>query len=331
VRRSALLAVLVAAAAVPLLAQPPLQDGQGSPQPPVFRSQANLVSLNVSVVDAAARYVTGLQPADFAVYEDGVKQDVRFFESNAVPIDLILLVDTSASMTDKMDAVHQAALGFLHTLRNGDRGAVVAFSDTVSILQPLTGDRASLEKAVESTHAHGATALNNAIYIALKQFGSLARKDGEVRRQAIAVVSDGDDTASLVTFDDVLALARKTGVNIYTIGLHSKTDVQRIAQERHRYFNEAEYAMRTLARETGAQAFFPLDLSELKGVYAAISSELATQYSIGYVPANGRQDGRFRRIIVQIVSRPELRLRTRLGYIAEPERATVTSTGSLPQ
>src|SRR5262245_39383979 len=159
VRRSALLAFVVAAATVPLLAQSPVQDLQASQPPPVFRSQASLVSLNVSVLDSAARYVTGLQPADFAVYEDGVRQDVRFFESNAVPIDLIVLVDTSASMSNKMDAVHQAALGFLRTLRDGDRGAVVAFSDTVTILQPLTGDRVALDKAVESTHAHGATAL----------------------------------------------------------------------------------------------------------------------------------------------------------------------------
>ena len=329
-RRSVLSSLLAVVTAVPLLGQAPAQDVQGS-QPPVFRSRASLVSLNVAVLDGAARYVTGLQPADFAVYEDGVKQDVKFFESNAVPIDLIVLVDTSASMSDKMDAVHQAAIGFLHTLRDGDRGAVVSFSETVNVVQPLTGDRASLDEAVLSTHAHGATALHNAVYIALKQFGQLARQDGEVRRQAIAIVSDGDDTASLVTFDDVLSLARKTGVNVYTIGLHSKYETQRIVQERHRYFNEAEYSLKTLARETGAQAFFPLDIAELKGVYSAISSELANQYSIGYVPANGRLDGRFRRIIVQVVSRPELRPRTRLGYVAEPEHTVLLSTGSLPQ
>jgi hypothetical protein len=106
--------------------------------------------------------------------------------------------------------------------------------------------------------------------------------------------------------------------------------VQRIAQERHRYFNEADYSLRTLARETGAQSFFPLDLNELRGVYSAISSELACQYSIGYVPANARLDSRFRRIIVQIVSHPELRLRTRLGYVAGPDHApATTSSGSM--
>jgi len=313
--------VLVSAfalAAAPVLAQSPATSDI---QLPTFRSGASLVSLNVTVMDGGAKYVTGLQPGDFAVFEDGVKQDVRFFESTNVPVDLFVLLDTSASMTDRMDVVHQAAIGFLRTLRAGDRGAVVAFSDSVSVVQPLTEDRSLLEKAIESTHAHGATALNNAIYIALKQFGQQTKQDGEVRRQAIAVLSDGEDTSSLVSFDDVLSLARRMGVNIYTVALQSKYAGQRQAQDGlKRYFSESDYSMKMLARETGAQSFFPALVTELKGVYASIAAELASQYSIGYVPANNRTDGRFRRVVVQITSRPELKPRTRLGYTADGDR-----------
>ena len=313
-RHLALLAAL--ALATPTFAQ----DTQpGDVHVPTFRSGASLVSLNVTVSDGN-RFVTGLQPADFAVYEDGVKQDVRFFESTSVPLDLFVLLDTSASMTDRMDVVHEAAIGFLKTLREGDRGAVVAFSDTVSIVQPLTGDRPLLEKAIDSTRAHGATALNNAIYIALKQFGLQPRQDGQVRRQAIAVLSDGEDTSSLVTFDDVLSLARRMGVSIYTVSLQSKYAGQRQLQDgTRRYFSESDYSMKMLARETGALSFFPALATDLRGVYAAIGAELASQYSIGYVPANARNDGRFRRIVVQVRSRPELKPRTRLGYTAEGE------------
>jgi Ca-activated chloride channel family protein len=302
-------------AATPAFAQPPEPPAA---QTPTFRSGASLVSLNVTVMDGSARYVTGLQSGDFAVFEDGVKQDVRFFESTTVPIDLFVLLDTSASMTDRMDVVHEAAIGFLKTLRTGDRGAVVAFSDTVTVVQPLTEDQPLLEKAIESTRAHGATALNNAIYIALKQFGQQARQDSGVRRQAIAVLSDGEDTSSLVAFDDVLGLARKMGVNIYTVGLQSKYAGQRQAQDGvRRYFSESDYSMKMLARETGAQSFFPSVVTELKSVYATIAAELASQYSLGYVPVNNRNDGRFRRVVVQINSRPELKPRTRLGYTAE--------------
>jgi Ca-activated chloride channel family protein len=290
-------------------------------QPPTFKSGAALVALNVTVQDASARFVTGLQPADFAVYEDGVKQDVRFFEATSVPVDLIVLIDTSSSMTDKMDVVHEAATGFLRTLRDGDRGAVVSFADSVSVVQPLTTDGEMLDKAVRSTFAHGSTALNNAIYISLKQFGQSARQDRDVRRQAIVVLSDGEDTSSLVSFDDVLSLSRRMGVNIYTVLLQARSAGGVLEPPAHRYFSEADYSMKTLARETGAQAFFPQP-AQLKGVYSSIALELASQYSIGYVPANGRPDGRFRRIVVQVVTRPELRPRTRPGYTADGTAST---------
>ena len=92
----------------------------------VFRSGASLVALNVSVLDGAGRkFVTDLSKKDFAVFEDGVEQQVSFFESSQVPVDLILMIDTSSSMADKMDVVHEAAINFLRTLRQGDRGAVV--------------------------------------------------------------------------------------------------------------------------------------------------------------------------------------------------------------
>ena len=288
------------------------QDGQ---QPrPTFRSAAALVALNVTVQDRGSKYVRGLQSADFVVYEDGVKQTVEFFESTRVPVDLIVMVDTSASMRDKLDLVHEAASGFLATLRPEDRGAVVSFASSVSVLQPLTGDHAALQRAVGDMHANGNTCLNNAVYIALKQFGLRAQSAGEVRRQAIVVLSDGADTASLVSFDDVLAMARRLAVSIYTVSLQSPPDARLGATDViRRIEDQADYTMKTLAKETGAQSFFPTP-GALKGVYAAIAAELASQYSIGYVPANSDADGRFRRVNVQVVTRPDLRSRTRLGY-----------------
>jgi len=304
--------VLTAGSAFAQMAEP-AQAAQSQ----VFRSGSALVALNVTVQDHGAKYVAGLQPSDFAVYEDGIKQDVRFFESSSVPVDLIVLLDTSSSMSDKMDVVHEAATGFLKTLRLADRGAVVSFADSVTILQPLTSDHALLEKAVRGTSAHGSTALHNAVYISLKQFGQAARQDGEPRRQAIVVLSDGEDTSSLVSFDDVLGVARRSGVSIYTVAVQSKYAAQQLTEQGgRRYFSESDYSMKALARETGAQAFFPAP-AELKGVYGSIATELANQYSIGYVPANGSPDGRFRRVVVQVVTRPELRPRTRLGYTAD--------------
>ena len=297
-----------------------------APAAPVFRSGANIVSLNITVTDPDSRFVRGLTVGDFSVYEDGLPQQIQFFESGNVPMDLIVLIDTSSSMLDKMDVVHEAAAGFLGGLRPGDRGAVVAFSDGVKVLQELTDDRPLLEAAVRSTQAKGATSLHNALYVSLKQFGRSARQNGDVRRQAIAVLSDGEDTSSLISFEDVLAVARKSGVTIYTIALQSKYAASRlVASGQRRYFSESEYSMKTLAQETGAQAFFPLQIAELKGIYSAISQDLAHQYSIAYSPANARPDGRYRRIVVRVNSRPELRLRTRTGYTADAGRAAAVN------
>lgn len=328
---------LLLAMSVSNQAQQPVQD---LPQPPgtatasrapapsqgaVFRAGASLVSVNVTVTDGK-RYVPGLRQADFAVYEDGVQQDIQFFEAKAVPVDLILLMDTSSSMRDKMDVVQEAALGFLKNLRGDDRGAVVAFSDGVNVLQTLTAERAALDEAVKRAEPHGGTALNNALYVAIKQFGRAAQQAGEVRRQAIVVLSDGEDTTSLITFDDVLGMARKTGINIYTIALQSHHVVKRrLADNARRYFSESDFAMKTLARETGAQSYFPEYVQDLKGVYASIADELANQYSIGYAPSNSRPDGRFRRIVVRLTSRPELKPRARAGYTAEAATAAAAS------
>jgi Ca-activated chloride channel family protein len=294
------------------------QSAVDTPQA-VFRTGASLVALNVTVTDGK-RFVGGLQRGDFEVYEDGVRQQVQFFESSGIPVDLLLLVDTSASMRDKMSVVHEAAAGFLKTLRPGDRGAVISFSDGVDVLQPPTDDRDLLLGAIKRMQAHGATALRNAVYVALKQFGRLAQQNGDVRRQAIAVLTDGEDTSSLISFDDVLELARKSGVNIYTIALRSESVIPH--ERPHHPFSESDFSMKTLATETGALAFFPGAVQDLKGVYASIASELSSQYSIGYAPTNTRADGRFRRITVRMPTHPELKPRARQGYTAEPDHPT---------
>ncbi|MEP6915294.1 MAG: VWA domain-containing protein [Acidobacteriota bacterium] len=298
-------------------APPPAEGGQGT----VFRSGSSLVAINVTVSDGK-RLVPNLQPEDFQVYEDGVLQRVQFFESAAVPIDLILLLDTSASMSDKIDIVHDAASGFLKSLRPADRGAVVTFGDRVDVVQALTSDRALLEQAVRQATPQGSTALNNALYVAMKQFARTAQQTGEVRRQAIAMLSDGEDTSSVIGFDEVLAMARKSGINIYTICLQNKYALAR-AESGRKYFSESDYAMKTLAQETGAQSYFPSAVQELKGIYATISDELSKQYSIGYAPSNQHPDGRFRRIVVRVGSHPEFQPRARLGYIAETVRAVL--------
>ena len=192
--------------------------------------------------------------------------------------------------------------------------AIVSFGDNVNIVQPLTSDRALLEQAVQRTLPRGSTALNNALYVALREFGGGTREQGPVRRRAIAVLTDGEDTSSVVSFDDVMGLARKAGVNIYTIALQSTTPMPTPGR---RFLSSSQFSLKSLAQETGAEAFFPMQVTELQGVYGSIAQELSAQYSIGYAPSNSRADGRFRRIVVRVVSHPEMRPRARAGYTAD--------------
>lgn len=288
-----------------------------APLRPVFKSGVELVGLSVIVTDKHERYVSGLDRGDFQVFEDGVQQDLSFFANGDAPLDLAILLDTSASMGDKIEIVREAAIGFARHLHPQDRAAVIAFHNTVDVAQPLTGNAAALDGAISRTTAQGATALYNAVYVALKDLARQAKQLAEVRRQAIVVLSDGQDTASLISFDDVLDLSRRSGVAIYAISLKSTHEARRIRTGVSRpFFSVADYEMNTLARETGARSYFPLEIAELKKVYGAIADELSSQYSIGYVSRNVRQDGKFRRVVVRLSSRPDAQLRTRTGYFA---------------
>jgi len=284
-----------------------------SAQQPSFRAGVDIVSLNVTVTDAAAHYITDLEGADFLVFEDGIKQNVTFFSRRQSPIALSLLLDSSASMEEHLPVLQTAATNFVHKLKSNDIAQVIDFDSRVEIRQGFTGNQAELDTAISQLAAGGSTSLHNAIYIALKELRKVrAVNEEDVRRQALIVFSDGEDTSSLVSFDEVLDLAKRSETSIYTIALRG-ADVQA------KGFREAEFVMRTLAQETGGRAFFPSKIDDLNGVYTQIADELASQYTLGYTSANPRRDGAWRRVVVQ-VSRPNVTPRTKKGYYAPTVR-----------
>lgn len=279
-------------------------------QQPAFTAGVDVVSLNVTVTDGTNHYVTDLKAEDFSVFEDGAKQDLSFFNRSNQPIALALLLDTSASMDEKLGTAQEAAAGFAKRLRPEDVAEVIDFDSRVEILQPFTNDTEVLERAIRQTTAGGSTSLHNAIYISLKELKKVqARKDEDVRRQAIVVLSDGEDTSSLVSFDEVLELAKRSETAIYAVGLRSKDSSST------KGFREAEFVLRQLAEETGGRSFFPNGADQLAGIYDQISDELSSQYALGYTPKNPRRDGSWRRIVVR-VNRPNTRTRTKQGYYA---------------
>lgn len=277
-------------------------------QVPAFRAGVDVVSLAVTVTDAAGRYVGGLDQSAFHVFEDRAPQEIAFFSRSNLPIALALLLDTSASMEGRMATAQGAAVGFARRLRPEDIGELVAFDREARVLQGFTHDPARLEAAIRSTTAAGSTSLYNALYVSLKELGKTRpAAERDIRRQAIVVVSDGADTSSLVSYDEVLDLARRSETVIYAIGLKSTDPVT------DRSYHEADFVLRQLAQATGGRAFFPARIEDLAGVYAQIADELASQYVIGYISKNPTRDGAWRRIEVQ-VDRDGARVRTRPGY-----------------
>ena len=280
------------------------------PAQPAFRTGVDLVSLNVTVTDGDNRYVTDIEQASFQLYEDGALQDITFYTRTQLPIALALLIDTSASMTEKMSTAQQAAIGFAERLGDEDQASVIDFDSRVNILQDFTNSIDELKAAIRRTSAGGSTSLYNAIYISLKELGKVgATTVDEIRRQAIVMLSDGEDTSSLVDFDEVLELAKRSDTVIYSIGLRSR-DIRT-----RRGFREADFVLRQLAQETGGRAFFPEDADALPEIYQRISDELSSQYTLGYISRNPLQDGRWRRIVVR-VDRPNVAARTKQGYYA---------------
>jgi Ca-activated chloride channel family protein len=277
------------------------------------------VALTVTVTDAQRRLLNNLSAQDFQVFEDGVQQPVSFFGLANVPLDVALLVDGSASMLETLPLARTAATGLLSTLRPHDRASLVEFRNTVRVAQPLTDDISRVVEAVNRVTASGGTSLYNALYVALKDFQKDAGADATVRRRTIVVLSDGEDTGSLIGFDEVLDLARRAGVTIYTVALKGESQVlrQRAQQNGHRYFSQADYSMRTLAEETGARAFFPDQAGDLKAVYDTVAAELGAQYALGYVSRNPIRNGAWRRLVVRVTEQPGTRPRTRTGYFAQ--------------
>lgn len=293
--------------------QPAPSAGQSDDQRPAsFRGGVDVVTLNITAVDTGGRYISDLRQDEFVISEDGIMQRITFFSRSSVPIALAILLDSSASMENKLPKAQEAALGFIRRLRSQDLAEIVDFNTRVAVLQNFTSNVAELERAIRRTKPGGATALYSAVYTSLKDLTRItANKSEEIRRQAIVLLTDGEDTTSQVSFEQLLDLTRRSQTAIYAIGLRADN----AATAATRGAREAEVVLRQLAQESGGRVYFADQASELTGIYAQIAAELASQYTLGYSSSNTRRDGAWRSIHVR-VSRPNLTTRSREGYFA---------------
>jgi Ca-activated chloride channel family protein len=281
-----------------------------APSAQVFRTGTDTVLLSVTVADAKTRPVAGLRQPDFLVFEDKAPQTIDVFASDPQPIALSLLLDSSLSMERTLVLAQQAAIGFVERLGPSDVAQVIDFNSTseTRIRQGFTNDQASLERAIRRIQAGGWTALYDALYIGMAEAHRQRPKLSEaIRRQAVVVLSDGENTESLKTSDDVIDSAKRSDVMVYAVALRDK------ANARPKGYSESEYVLRTLAQTTGGRVFVADDAAQLPAIYHQIADELAHQYLIGYISRNPRRDGAWRQVAVRLQD-SSLVARTRAGY-----------------
>jgi len=273
-------------------------DGRGWPN----------IDLNITLTGPDGKAIPGVDASQFEVREEDQPQTVTGMAlgtARAVPLYIVLAIDVSGSMSGaKLDQAKQSAIAFVGTLGPTDTATLLAFNANVIEVVPPTTDHAVLEQGINALQPGGNTAAFDALYKAAE----IVTASPPAARRVVVLLTDGEDTSSVISFDDVLAMARKSGINIYTICLQNRYSTAR-AESTRKYFSESDFAMKTLAQETGALSYFPQAVQELKGIYASISDELSNQYSLGYSPTNWRPDGRFRRIVVKVNAHPEFRSR----------------------
>jgi Ca-activated chloride channel family protein len=303
----ALMLVLLVSARV--LSQSNGNEGRQQPEQKsfTFSVKVGLVLLPVTVLDKSGDFVSGLQEKDFAVYEDGVPQSLEVFDNKDLPVVMGLMIDNSSSMAPMRSEVIAAALALAESSNPEDELFVAHFYDRVSFTlrlgEAFARNLDMLREAVSKVPGSGKTALYDAVYSGLEY-----SKLGSLQKKVLVIISDGADTASKHTLDEILEMAKSSNALIYSMGIYD---------ERNK--SKSPKVLKELANISGGRAFFPNTVSELPEVCRRIAIDVRSQYTLGYIPSNQNKDGRFRKIRVDVRSpnQDKLTIRTRSGYTIE--------------
>jgi len=328
----------------------------------IIKVDTTLVTIPVSVMDRDGRYIPNLQKEEFRVWEDGVEQEVAFFQSVDKPFSVVLMLDTSPSTAFRLEDIQDAAISFVNQLRNDDRVMVVSFNDDIKILSEFTTDRRKLERAIEHARTDDGTRLYDAVDMVINQ--QLSRIQG---RKAIVLFTDGVDTTSrLASYESNLMDAQELDALIYPVQYDTSEDMNsgniqiappidifgqilggilgggrrggrrgggggypsRRGTGRGDYEIGNQYLME-LANNTGGREYHADSLQNMSYAFANVAEELRRQYSIGYYPKRPPQPGQRRQIRVR-ARQPNLAVRSRDSYIFNPSGGAAVSDNSAP-
>jgi len=275
-------------------------------QEPVFRSSVDLVRMGVTVTGPKAALVGELSRDDFEIFEDGRKQEIRYFATgapteSAPELHIGLLLDVSRSMADDIAFTRTAAIRFLNTLLDAVDITLVDFDSQVRVARFGQSDFARLVERIRQQKLADYTAMYDAIGVYLD---GASEQEG---RKVVLLYTDGGDTKSSLRLSDLMDLLKASDVTVYAIGAFSHQSDRMMAEQR--------LVLQRITEATGGQAYFPRSVQELDKVYAQVVAEIRAQYTIGYESTNVKTDGTWRKVEVRVKAK-DLKIRSRQGYFA---------------
>jgi len=266
----------------------------------------NEVRVVFTVTDKHGRYIKDLKKDDFKVLDDRKPAELRSFHSETdLPLQVGLLIDASNSVRDRFKFEQEAAIEFLNAVvrPHYDKAFVIGFDVTPDVTQDFTDNTEKLSVGVRALRAGGGTAMFDALYFACRDKLMKEERTGPVRN-AIILLSDGEDNASHVTREEAIDMAQRADAIVYTIS----TNISGMK-------GQGDKVLIRIAEATGGRAFFPFQLRDVSDAFLSIQEELRSQYALAYKPENFLADGRFRTIDIQAPGKG-LKVRTRKGYYA---------------
>ena len=318
----------------------------------VIRVNTTLITIPVSVTDRDGRYIPNLQKQDFRIWEDGVEQDVAFFQSVDKPFSVVLMLDTSPSTQFRLEDIQDAAISFVDQLRPDDKVMVVSFNDNIKVLCDLTTDREKIHRAIQRSRTGDGTRLYDAVDMVINE--QLSRIQG---RKAIVLFTDGVDTTSKrASYESNITDAQELDALIYPVQYDTSRDMNAgnfppmggpvdiwgqilggifggggggrhggrrgggsyppPGGSRDDYELASRYLLE-LANSTGGRQYQADSLNNMSSAFANVAEELRRQYSIGYYPKRPPQAGQRRQVRVR-ARQPNLAVRARDSYIFNP-------------
>jgi Ca-activated chloride channel family protein len=337
---SALLLVFAFSSFVYVSAQTPKPSPTPTASPEPEMDPDDVISVNttevllpVTVRDVSGKLVDGLTRDDFRIFEDGSQQPLTDISLRQVPVDVVLMVDSSSSAVQNLDDFSRAAEGFASHLSAEDRVSLIQFDDRVLLLQDWTRSLVQLRRALRRIVPGMFTRFHDAVVLASKD-----QKPRASARHAIIVLTDGIDNGGGTSFQVALRGALQSQTAVYVI---SNTEIERAEKERELSnlltasdsaikFNQlriqdlrlglealaaSERNLRELASATGGRLYQPKSFQDLEAVYNEVANELRHQYGLYYSPLNKHRDGQFRKVKVE-TSNAEFKVSARIGYYA---------------